>query len=139
VQSDFRQFALDRLRANHRAGLHALARYDDHPEPIDAASAFSELLTQARIESQAAGTLAAYLANYPRLPLPNGAHETFFWLQTFHTPRPTIQALHSVVRRFHQRDLLPDAKRLADTRIDRSLPSAAPFATGGVDGLLDPG
>jgi hypothetical protein len=98
LQREFHAVIVDRIRAYQRSGLSGLAPFHDHDKPLDAARTFSQLAAATVVANETARQLIEYLARYPTLPLPAGAHEQIYWLQTVQTPKPTIQVLHATFR-----------------------------------------
>jgi hypothetical protein len=98
LQREFRSVVVDRIRAYQTSGMAGLAPFHDHEQPIDPARAFSQVAAATNLVNETARQLVEYLARYPALPLPPGAREQIYWLQTVQTPKPTIQALHGTFR-----------------------------------------
>ena len=99
AQREFRLVILDRIHTYIRAGLPGLSPFHDQEPPIDPDRAFTGLLSSAQIVSERVQGLIGYLKHYPHQPLPDGAEDHLYWLETVHPPRPTIQASHVVISR----------------------------------------
>jgi hypothetical protein len=99
VQTEFRRIVLDRIAAYRGGGLGALPSFHDHAEPVEPAAVFSRLLAAADALSAYEPHIAQYFARYPSAPLPSGGFDYIYWVSTGETPRPTVQALHLLVRK----------------------------------------
>jgi hypothetical protein len=99
AQREFRQIVIDRIAAYQRGGLSAFDPFHDHDSPIDPRAEFSRILSRAQALTRLAPRLVEYLERYPRTPLPEGADEHMYWMESVHPPKPMIQAWHVVVDR----------------------------------------
>jgi hypothetical protein len=119
VQRDFRTIILGRVESYRRAGLRAMPPYQDHSAPgASPYESFSRLAAASASFNTHMPHLIGYLADYPRRPLPDGASDHLFWLETVETPRPTIQVLHVVVRRLPEgqpAEVLTVSRQVAST------------------------
>jgi hypothetical protein len=125
VQQEFRAIVLDRVEAYRRNGVEALPPPHDHQQPVDLKAVFSRLLAATPALPRHAPSIAEYLNRYPRLPLPEGADEVTYWLETGETPKPTVQALHAVLQR------RPEGEQVEALVVTRQI-----FATHYVSGSL---
>jgi hypothetical protein len=99
TQAAFRRVLLDRLRSYLKAGLSQLGPFHDHGETIEPNTVFTQLLVNAAIVKKYAPDAVSYLERYPRAPLPPDTEDHFYWLETVHSPKPTLQALHQVIQK----------------------------------------
>jgi hypothetical protein len=98
VQHEFQQIVLNRIAQYRQGGLSALDTLHDQAQTVDLQATFSGLITHAQAMTRLAPELIEYFQRYPRLPLPAGCEEFFYWLETVDTPKPTIQAWHVTIR-----------------------------------------
>lgn len=95
AQAHFRALMLERLRDYVRGGLAALAPLASKERSVDLQRAFSAVIP--RKPSAHGSSLLEYLDRYPHLPLPDGAVEQLYWLETANLPKPTTQAWHMLI------------------------------------------
>jgi hypothetical protein len=99
IQAAFRRLMLDRLQSYRRGGLSQLGPFHDHEAPVGPSDAFTDLLADASIVRTLAPEAARYLERYPLASLPPDTEDHVYWLETVQSPKPTIQALHQVIRK----------------------------------------
>jgi hypothetical protein len=96
VQSVFRAFALDYVRAYYDRGNAALATYHDKAEPTSVAADFAALAGRGSPFSPGLTGVRGYLLDYPT-PAAAGAREIVYWQETRFGLKPTIRISHTVV------------------------------------------
>jgi hypothetical protein len=96
VQSVFRAFALDYVRAYYDRGNAALATYHDKAQPTSVAADFAGLAGRGYPFSRGLNGVRRYLLDYPTPETP-GAREIVYWQETRFGLKPTIRISHVVV------------------------------------------
>jgi hypothetical protein len=98
TQDAFRSVLLERLQSYRRGGLSHLDPFHDHDEPVEPQAVFGRLVVGASILGKLAPEPLTYLERYPGAPLPTGAEDRLYWLETVQSPKPTLQAVHQVIQ-----------------------------------------
>lgn len=98
IQDEFREMVVERVRLYHERGLDSASSYHDQAVPIEPATISSLLLARSPWLTERAPRLAEYIEDFPSTARP-GVESLVYWLETTHTPKPTIQVVHVAIAR----------------------------------------
>lgn len=98
IQDEFRQIVLDRVTRYLESGLRSTGDFYDHEEPVDPQTVATGLLLRSPWLTERAPRLGEYVKNFPATRS-SDTDSFLYWLETTHTPKPTIQVVHVMVDR----------------------------------------
>jgi hypothetical protein len=98
IAHEFRRIVLERVIEYKESGFRSTRDFHDHEEQVDPLTVASGLLLRSPLLMEGAPLIAAYFEDFPSRTPPDG-HSFFYWLETQHTPKPTIQVVHVVIDR----------------------------------------
>lgn len=98
IQDEFRQLVVERVRRYLEGGLRATDDFYDDAMPIDPAAISAGLLMRSPWLTERAPRLAEYVEDFPVATL-RDVDSFVYWLETTHTPRPTVQVVHVMIAR----------------------------------------
>jgi hypothetical protein len=89
---------LDRATRYLTSGFRSTRDVHDHEEPVDPHAVARGLLLRSPWLTVGAPRIADYIEDFPQASLP-GRDSFLYWLETTHTPKPTIQVVHVTIDR----------------------------------------
>jgi hypothetical protein len=98
IQLEFRRLIFDRVARYLERGVAGTGALHDHARPLDQAAISAELLIRSPWLTERAPGLAQYVEDFPSARL-GDVHSFIYWLETDHTPKPTIQVVHVMIAR----------------------------------------
>ena len=127
IAHEFRRVVLERVIEYLERGFRSTDDFHDHDEPVDPLTVASGLLLRSPLLREGAPLIAAYFEDFPNRTPPDG-HSFVYWLETQHTPKPTIQVVHVVIDR--------RVRRAVATRPDVLVASRQVYASHYLNGSL---
>jgi hypothetical protein len=98
IQDEFRRLVLDRVTRYLEGGLGSAGNFHDHEQPVNPQTVGSGLLLRSPWLTERASQLAGHVENFPATT--SSEIDSFlYWLETTHTPKPTIQVVHVMIGR----------------------------------------
>jgi hypothetical protein len=98
IQDEFRRMVLDRVTRYLESGFRSTEDFHDHDAPVDPQTVATGLLLRSPWLTERAPRLGEYVENFPATPS-SDIDSFLYWLETTHTPKPTIQVVHVMIDR----------------------------------------